>query len=85
MTGQNRRTSLALEGMVIVVSILLAFALDAWWEDAQLEREVYQELESVGRELRRNQELLPTILCSSWCGLTPVSQKFPCRTRLAFS
>ena len=58
MTSRDRRTSLALEGLVILVSILLAFALDAWWEDAQLDRDVHQELESVGRELRRNQELL---------------------------
>lgn len=58
MTSRKRGASLALEGLVIVLSILLAFALDAWWEGQQLERDVYQELGNVGRELRRNQELL---------------------------
>lgn len=48
----------AVEGAVIVVSILLAFGIDAWWQSAELKREVAQELQSVGRELRRNQDLL---------------------------
>jgi len=49
---------IAVEGAVIVVSILLAFGIDAWWQSAELKREVAQELQSVGRELRRNQNLL---------------------------
>ena len=47
-----------IEGGVIVASILLAFGIDAWWNDVEREREVAQELQSVGRELRRNQDLL---------------------------
>jgi len=47
-----------IEGGVIVASILLAFGIDTWWDERQLEREVVQELQSVGRELRQNQELL---------------------------
>ena len=43
---------------MIVASILLAFGIDAWWDELQLEREVAQELQSVGRELRQNQDLL---------------------------
>lgn len=57
-TATTRIPRVIVEGGVIVVSVLLALAADAWWDDRQLEREVSQELESVGRELRRNQDLL---------------------------
>lgn len=51
MTGRRRfRVRLALEGLVVVSSILLAFALDAWWDEHELDRDVAQELQSVRRE-----------------------------------
>ena len=40
--GQKRWTSIAAESVAIVVSILLAFAIDAWWEERK-EREYEQE------------------------------------------
>jgi len=34
VTGKRRfRVRLVLEGLVVVSSILLAFALDAWWDE----------------------------------------------------
>jgi hypothetical protein len=46
------------EGAVIVVSILLAFALDAWW-DARRERvELLEDLASVTEEVRSNLDVL---------------------------
>jgi hypothetical protein len=75
---------IAVEGAVIVVSILLAFAIDAWWEDrgahaAELEQlvRVSQELEVNSGRLRRK---LVTIEYSiegteeliSWMGPEPV-------------
>jgi hypothetical protein len=35
---------LALEGAVVVISILIAFALDAWWNDRQLQQETAEDL-----------------------------------------
>lgn len=45
----NRRgwRDLGLEGVVIVVSILLAFALDAWWDSRGQRREEIQVLENL--------------------------------------
>ena len=45
------------EGVVIVGSILLAFGIDAWWEEKELGREIRQDLASVKRELDANVEL----------------------------
>ena len=42
------------EGVVIVGSILLAFALDAWWDDAASRRALQQELENVAVEIDVN-------------------------------
>ena len=38
---------LALEGAVVVASILIAFALDAWWAERQLEQEIAEDLSIV--------------------------------------
>jgi hypothetical protein len=58
----TRRTrskkSLALEGMVILVSILAAFLLEGWRDDRELAREVSLELVSVGLELERNRDIV---------------------------
>ena len=43
------------EGLVIVISILLAFALDAWWDDAADRRDLRQDLIGVSEEIRVNQ------------------------------
>ena len=45
---------LLLEGFVIVVSILLAFAIDAWWDDRQEAEEARLQVERVVVELEAN-------------------------------
>lgn len=49
---------LLLEGLVVIASILTAFALDAWWADRQLTGEVVVDLQGVDRELAANVELV---------------------------
>jgi hypothetical protein len=75
---------IAVEGAVIVVSILLAFAIDAWWEErgahaAELEQlvRVARELESNSGRLRRKLEIIEysiegTEELISWMGPEPV-------------
>jgi hypothetical protein len=50
--------SLLLEGAVILSSILVAFWLEGWRDEREVGLEVRQELESVLREVQRNQELV---------------------------
>jgi len=45
---------LAAEGVVVVASILIAFALDAWWAERQLEQEIAEDLAIVEYELAEN-------------------------------
>jgi len=45
---------LLLEGVVIVVSILLAFAIDAWWDERQQAEEAMLQVERVVAELEAN-------------------------------
>jgi hypothetical protein len=52
----RRASSLLLEGVVVVASILIAFVLDAWWDERGLQSELHQELASVTRELKENRE-----------------------------
>ena len=49
---------LALEGAVVVISILIAFALDAWWNDRQLQQETAEDLAIVQFELSENIRLI---------------------------
>ncbi len=49
---------LALEGTVVVASILIAFALDAWWTDRQIEQETAEDLAIVQFELAENIRLV---------------------------
>jgi hypothetical protein len=75
---------IAVEGAVIVVSILLAFAIDAWWEKrgihaAELEKlvRVARELESNSERLRKKLEIIEysiegTEELISWMGPEPV-------------
>jgi hypothetical protein len=53
-SGRN----LVLEGAVVVLSILVAFALDAWWDESALRREVLLDLGNVERELSVNRDLV---------------------------
>jgi hypothetical protein len=60
MLNRRRWTDLAVEGVVIVVSILLAFALDAWWdsrgqrqEEAQVLENLRSEFQAAGSQLDR--------------------------------
>ena len=49
---------LALEGAVVVASILIAFALDAWWDDRQIQQETAEDLAIVQFELAENIRLV---------------------------
>jgi hypothetical protein len=49
---------LTLEGVVVVISILIAFALDAWWNDRQLQQETAEDLGIVQFELNENVRLI---------------------------
>lgn len=44
------------EGIVVIASILIAFALDAWWAEREVRREMSQEMESIRQELVRNRD-----------------------------
>lgn len=46
------------EGVMVVASILVAFALDAWWEERQLERDMLEDLAIVEAELAENIRLV---------------------------
>lgn len=54
MTKQVPWFRVLVEGVVIVVSILLAFGIDAWWDRAVERREVQEELENVYAEFESN-------------------------------
>lgn len=59
MTGFHRySTRLLLEGCVVVLSILIAFLLDAWWEDRKSQHELDLELTGVRAELEFNRNLV---------------------------
>lgn len=55
---RRKASSLLLEGVVVVASILIAFLLDAWWDDRGLQGQLDQELASVARELNENRALV---------------------------
>ncbi|MGD8278814.1 MAG: hypothetical protein PVH00_12335 [Gemmatimonadota bacterium] len=44
------------EGLTVVLSILLAFSLDAWWSGRELRSEVVEDLLSIDQELEGNAE-----------------------------
>jgi hypothetical protein len=50
------------EGVMVVASILVAFALDAWWEERQLEQEIREDLAIVEAELTENMRLIDQML-----------------------
>jgi len=49
---------LLIEGVVIVASILMAFAIDAWWDDRQSRQAEINQLHSIAAELESNAELI---------------------------
>jgi hypothetical protein len=55
---------LAVEAAAIVASILLAFAIDAWWEDRQIRIDERQVLLGLGSEFVTNHEVLSRDLAS---------------------
>ena len=58
LISRRNIAKLALEGAVVVVSILIAFALDAWWDDRQLQQETAEDLAIVEYELAENIRLV---------------------------
>ncbi|HKJ18845.1 MAG TPA: hypothetical protein VJ984_15935 [Xanthomonadales bacterium] len=50
------------EGLVVVASILIAFSLDAWWDDRQLAEEMAEDLAIVEYELTENLRLVELAL-----------------------
>ena len=64
MSGQERRLGLGLvtEGVVIVISILLAFGLDAWWDGVAERASLEASLASVLEEFEANRSALPVVL-----------------------
>ena len=55
---------LSVEAAAIVASILLAFAIDAWWEDRQIRIDEQQVLLGLGAEFVTNREVLSRELAS---------------------
>ena len=53
----ERRVELLLEGVVVLVSILLAFLLEGWRQERELRHDLNRELASVQLALERNREL----------------------------
>ena len=64
MTGvaRERFARLLVEGLVIVASILAAFALDRWWESVRARREEQQVLQGLDAEFRAARDQLETSL-----------------------
>ena len=46
------------EGIAIIVSILIAFAIDAWWDERKEEQEAHRALTAIKAELHENIELI---------------------------
>ncbi len=59
--SERFRSALA-EGLLIVASILVAFAIDAWWEERQNRAEERRILESLRAEFRANVAYLPEFI-----------------------
>ncbi len=62
MANRIRWLRLFGEGAVIVGSILLAFFLDAWWDDNSRERDLRAQLEVVADEMRTTRASLESVL-----------------------
>jgi len=62
VVGRERFTRLLVEGLVIVASILAAFALDRWWESVRARAEEQQVLEALDAEFRAARAQLESTL-----------------------
>lgn len=62
MSHPRPTTRLATEGAIIVVSILLAFAIDAWWDRRQARVAETTVLESIRQEVEQNRRDLDLML-----------------------
>jgi hypothetical protein len=80
MSDTRRTTRLVSEGAVIVVSILLAFWIDAWWDNRQARMTEMTVLESIREEVEENRLELDRLLglngtqlerIDGFLGLTP--------------
>jgi hypothetical protein len=56
----NFRSQYIPEGVLIIVSILIAFAIDAWWDERQDRSEETRILEALRSEFQENADRLPT-------------------------
>lgn len=54
MTTETKPGRLLAEGALIVVSILLAFAIDAWWEDSRERADERATLQDLRQEFQQN-------------------------------
>jgi hypothetical protein len=59
MPHQIPWTRVVAEGVVIVLSILLAFGIDAWWDERQERRQEAEYLSAIMDEMTRNLEAIP--------------------------
>ena len=58
MSEGGKARSLGVEGLVILASILLAFAIDAWWGEWDQSSEIEQSLEGLEEDFRVNVDQL---------------------------
>ena len=66
MSRQSRFSSqYVVEGFLIVVSILVAFAIDAWWEERGARTEERRVLTALRAEFQENAERLPEYIAKS--------------------
>lgn len=62
MSGLGKGTRLATEGALIVISILMAFAIDTWWDDRGRRAEEQELIVDLEAELRTNLQALDSII-----------------------
>lgn len=55
-TNRLGLSRLLAEGVVVLASILIAFALDDWWDDRQLQAEMAGDLEAIQSLLHEEME-----------------------------
>ena len=65
---------MALEGLVIVFSILLAFAIDAWWDQRKEHADGIEQLARVDAELRLDSQMIQTKLRTLQSGIEATSE-----------
>ncbi|MGI9292169.1 MAG: hypothetical protein ACR2QG_12950 [Gammaproteobacteria bacterium] len=80
---------LAIEGPIIIISILLAFAIDAWWDDRKQRSSAIEQLKRVATEMVANEQYVETKIQTledavegsaaimTWMGPQPVEAPLP--------